>query len=82
MAGDGRITAVEALLWWNHPSRGPIAPSILVPLAEQSGLISELGVWVLQQACTDHRQWQNERPDAMTMAVNVSSSQFMGPRVS
>jgi len=77
---DGRITGVEALLRWAHPSRGLVAPSMLVPLAEQSGLITEIGRWVLEQACTDRRRWQDRgQADDLMMSVNVSAHQLMSP---
>jgi EAL domain-containing protein (putative c-di-GMP-specific phosphodiesterase class I) len=75
---DGRITGVEALLRWVHPSRGLVMPSLLVPLAERSGLITEVGRWVLEHACPDQRRWQNHSPaDDLTMSVNVSAHQLM-----
>ncbi|MEA2504440.1 MAG: hypothetical protein QOG36_1483, partial [Actinomycetota bacterium] len=56
---DGRITGVEALLRWAHPSRGLVLPTVLVPLAEGSGLITEFGRWVLEHACPEQHRWQN-----------------------
>jgi len=76
-AGNGRVTGVEALLRWTHPTRGPVAPDVFIPFAEQSGQIIELGHWVLEQACSDHEQWQRGRPEDITMAINVSPHQFM-----
>ena len=72
--GDGRITGVETLLRWDHPSRGLVAPMVLVPLAEQSGLITEIGRWVLERTCTDRHRWQS---DDFTVSVNVSAHQLM-----
>ena len=57
-AGDGRLTGVEALLRWTHPSRGAVSPTVLIPIAEQSGQIVEIGHWVLEQAWTDRQRWQ------------------------
>ena len=75
---DGRITGVEALLRWAHPTAGVILPEVLVPLAEQSGLITEIGGWVLEQACPDRNRWQDHgQSDDLTMAVNVSAYQLM-----
>ncbi len=54
---DGKIDCVEALLRWDHPTRGQISPTSLVPLAERSGLINEIGRWVFEHACTDRRYW-------------------------
>ncbi len=74
---SGRVTGVEALLRWTHPSRGAVAPAIFIPFAEQSGQIIELGRWVLQQACADSLRWQREHDAAVGMSVNVSAYQFM-----
>jgi diguanylate cyclase (GGDEF)-like protein len=76
-SSDGRITGVEALLRWTHPSRGPISPTVFVPFAEQSGDIIDLGRWALEQACTDRQVWQRHSPAEIAMSVNVSVHQFM-----
>ena len=77
---DGRIIGVEALVRWDHPVRGPIPPLLLVPLAEQCGLIGEIGRWVLGQACADRHRWVRETGhDDIGIAVNVSAHQLMGP---
>lgn len=78
-SSDGRITGVEALLRWTHPSRGPISPAVFIPFAEQSGQIIDLGRWVLEQACGDRQHWQRHSPSEITVAVNVSVHQFMSP---
>jgi diguanylate cyclase (GGDEF)-like protein len=75
---DGRVTGVEALLRWSDPIRGLVSPETIVPIAERSGLISEIGGWVLEQACRDRRGWQDvHRPDELTISVNVSPQQLM-----
>jgi diguanylate cyclase (GGDEF)-like protein len=75
---DGRIVGVEALLRWVHPSRGLVSPSTLVPLAEQAGLITEIGQWVLEQACRDLRSWRDRHhTDDLAVSVNVSAHQLM-----
>jgi diguanylate cyclase (GGDEF)-like protein len=74
---DGRVTAVEALLRWTHPARGPVAPTVFIPFAEQSGQIIELGRWVLEQACSDRHHWQQQSATDIAMSVNVSAHQFM-----
>jgi diguanylate cyclase (GGDEF)-like protein len=75
---DGQITGVEALLRWTHPSRGLVAPNVLIPLAEQSGLINEIGQWVLDQAWSDRNRWRSQHQgDQLTMSVNVSAHQLM-----
>jgi diguanylate cyclase (GGDEF)-like protein len=76
-AVDGRMTGVEALARWTHPSRGPVAPAVFIPFAEQSGQIVELGRWVLEQACCDRHRWQQHSEAEIAMSVNVSAHQFM-----
>ena len=68
----GRLTGVEALVRWNHPSRGLIAPDAFIPIAEQSGLINELDTWVLTTACHQARAWAESCLDPVPVAVNVS----------
>jgi diguanylate cyclase (GGDEF)-like protein/PAS domain S-box-containing protein len=70
-----RQTAFEALVRWRHPTRGLIAPMKFIPLAEETGLISRLGGWVLKEACRQCRLWQ-ERLPGVRVAVNVSALQF------
>jgi diguanylate cyclase (GGDEF)-like protein len=75
---DGRVISVEALLRWDHPKRGPIAPAVLIPLAEQSGDIIGIGQWVLERACIDRHRWNDKTVDReLVMAVNVSAHQLM-----
>jgi diguanylate cyclase (GGDEF)-like protein len=69
---DDNITGCEALLRWRHPERGMIPPSEFIPVAEEAGLISELGKWVLTTACKEAATW----PDNIKLAVNVSPIQF------
>jgi diguanylate cyclase (GGDEF)-like protein len=77
---DGRITSAEALLRWDHPSHGPVAPTTFIPLAEQSGLITEMGRWVLEQACRDRLRWhQPDQRNDLKISVNVSTHQLMAP---
>ncbi|MBC2777107.1 putative bifunctional diguanylate cyclase/phosphodiesterase [Parasphingopyxis marina] len=70
-----RVTGFEALLRWNHPTRGPISPAVFIPIAEESGLVGELGDWVMRKACMDAAHW----PDDITVAVNVSPLQLVIP---
>ena len=67
----GKVTGLEALLRWHHPSRGWIAPQLFVPVAEETGLINTLGDWVLREACRVAGEWPN-----LTIAVNLSPVQF------
>jgi len=71
------IIGAEALLRWKHPHLGMIPPSVFIPLAEKSGLISIIGAWTIKQACFQNRRWQNAGLKPITMAVNMSLSQFM-----
>jgi diguanylate cyclase (GGDEF)-like protein len=68
----GRITSCEALLRWHHPERGMISPVEFIPIAENTGLIVQLGEWVLRQACAQAARW----PKQVTVAVNMSPAQF------
>ncbi|MCW2539415.1 MAG: hypothetical protein JWN95_1140 [Frankiales bacterium] len=76
-AADGRVTGMEALLRWSHPTRGAVSPTTLIPIAEQSGLITEIGAWVLSQSWTDAKRWQYQDP--LALSVNVSAHQLMSP---
>jgi diguanylate cyclase (GGDEF)-like protein len=73
-ASTGTPTAVEALVRWDHPERGPIAPASFIPTAEESGLIQMLGEFVLRQACRNGAQWPE-----LTICVNVSPVQLRNP---
>ena len=68
----GRVTGFEALLRWQHPTRGLIPPSVFIPIAEESGLIHQLGEWVIRRACAMLSRW----PDDIRIAVNFSAVQF------
>src|SRR6202162_546905 len=73
----GEISGVEALLRWQHPTRGMIQPLQFVPIAEESGLIVSIGQWVLLQACRQARAWMDAGLPPVRMAVNVSAAEFM-----
>ena len=73
---SGRILGAEALLRWKHPEQGYIPPGKFIPVAERSGLINEVGAWVLQQACRDARAWRDQGLGELGVAVNVSPLQF------
>jgi len=77
---DGHIAGVEALLRWDHPTRGLVPPSAAVPLAERSGLISEIGRWMLERACLDRPRNGAAGPvDDLQVYVNVSAHQLVSP---
>jgi diguanylate cyclase (GGDEF)-like protein len=69
---SGRISTCEALLRWNHPVRGTVSPTEIIPVAEDMGLIVDLGRWILREACIECTKW----PEAVSVAVNFSSQQF------
>ncbi len=71
-----RITGAEALIRWNHPTRGLVPPGQFIPVAEESGLIRPIGAWVLREACRQTRAWADAGLPALTMAVNVSAMEF------
>ncbi len=75
--GEQAITGVEALLRWNSEEHGPISPAQFIPLAEETGLILEIGEWVLREASTRLMQWRQEGITGLTMAVNVSALQLL-----
>ncbi len=74
---DARIVGYEALLRWDHPTRGSVSPAMFVPVAEECGLIEQIGEWVLRTACHDAARW----PLGVRVAVNVSPIQFANPKL-
>jgi EAL domain-containing protein (putative c-di-GMP-specific phosphodiesterase class I) len=81
----GKVMGAEALLRWHHPSRGLISPGEFMTLAEETGLIHEIGDWVVDAACAVLRRWQQIGLGELTLAVNLSAGQFrasqLAPRV-
>jgi EAL domain-containing protein (putative c-di-GMP-specific phosphodiesterase class I) len=73
---SGAIIGVEALLRWHHAERGWIAPDVFIPVAEETGLIAELGDWVIREACKQLNTWASEGLGYLSIAVNVSVQQF------
>jgi diguanylate cyclase (GGDEF)-like protein len=69
---SGKISTCEALLRWNHPVRGTVSPVDIIPIAEDMGLIVDLGRWILRKACMECMKW----PDGVSVAVNFSTQQF------
>ena len=77
---DGLVTGVEALLRWTDPDRGHVPALSMVAVAEESGLIGEIGAWILECSCRDRCRWLHDYPGApLDVAVNVSARQLMSP---
>ena len=72
----GRVLGVEALMRWHHPKLGVVPPATFIPIAEEIGLISSLGLWALRRACQDVVAWQANGMDPLRLAVNVSPRQL------
>jgi diguanylate cyclase (GGDEF)-like protein len=75
-ASSGEIVGAEALIRWHHPQMGSISPGRFIPLAEERGLIIEIGEWVLTEACRQNRRWQDMGLKAIPIGVNVSALQL------
>lgn len=74
---SGRMVGVEALVRWKHPVRGLLSPGVFIPLAEESGMIVQIGDWVLEEACRQNKAWQDAGLPPMPVAVNLSIRQFL-----
>lgn len=75
-ATSGRLLGMEALVRWIHPERGMISPIEFIPIAEETGLIVEIGRWVLREACRQNAEWQKAGLRPLRVAVNLSARQF------
>uniref|UniRef100_UPI002FE2479F putative bifunctional diguanylate cyclase/phosphodiesterase n=1 Tax=Noviherbaspirillum sp. TaxID=1926288 RepID=UPI002FE2479F len=75
----GRIVSVEALLRWRHPGRGFVPPLEFIPIAEESGMITRIGEWVLDEACGQLRRWRDAGHEDLCIAVNLSARQMLQP---
>ena len=77
---EGRLTGLEALLRWQHPTRGLLHPGDFIPLSEETGIICAIGQWVLEAACVQLAAWSAKSDTAhLTLAINVSPSEFRDP---
>jgi diguanylate cyclase (GGDEF)-like protein len=74
---DNRVSGFEALVRWSHPIRGPISPSIFIPLAERIGLVSVIGDWVLAEGCKQAATWRRQGLPERLMSINVSPAQIL-----
>lgn len=79
IAPAGQLQGVEALIRWRHPTRGLVPPGTFIPLAEKTGLILEIGRWVLTEACRQLMAWDSEGHHIPNVAVNLSAAQFRSP---
>ncbi len=75
------IIAFEALVRWHHPTRGMVLPGEFIPMAEETGLIFQLGKWIINESCRQLREWQISKqvPSSLMISVNLSSKQFQQP---
>ena len=78
---DSKIMGVEALVRWQNPSLGLVSPAKFIPLAEETGLILQIGEWALREACRANKSWQEQGYEPMTIAVNLSAKQFRHPNI-
>ncbi|TDK33525.1 putative bifunctional diguanylate cyclase/phosphodiesterase [Luteimonas terrae] len=78
-APDGPLVGVEALLRWHHHERGLVMPDTFIPLAEKTGLILEIGRWVINEACRQLMEWRAQGSEVPSVSVNLSATQFRSP---
>ncbi|MBL7002900.1 MAG: EAL domain-containing protein [Gammaproteobacteria bacterium] len=78
-AKTGELVGAEALIRWNHPEQGFIAPDLFIPIAESTGYIGKIDRWVLQKACEQIKIWQKDLSDKFCLSINLSARYFMTP---
>ena len=78
----GKITGVEVFLRWQHPKRGLVCPAEFIPLAEETGLIVPISAWLMQNACTQNKIWQETGHSQLHLAINLSALEFKHPNLS
>jgi diguanylate cyclase len=76
---EDRLTGFEALVRWNHPEKGILPPGVFIPIAEQSGLIAMLELWVLKEACYQLRRWSGSELRGLPVSINLSQKSFSNP---
>lgn len=76
MLATGNIVGAEALLRWSHPVLGTVSPMEFIPVAEEKGMIHEIGLWVLRESCTQWKEWADKLPEPIILAVNLSPLQL------
>ena len=83
LGDESKITGFEALIRWHHPERGLMSPQDFISVAEDTGQINHLGKWVLEQACRQMKQWQDQYPHYrdLNLSVNLSGKQFLQPNL-
>ncbi|WP_280523679.1 putative bifunctional diguanylate cyclase/phosphodiesterase [Paenibacillus dendritiformis] len=73
---ENQLIGVEALMRWNHPRKGLLDPSVFIPIAEETGMIYEMGAWILREACRQMQAWHDEGGPQIRVSVNLSTQQF------
>jgi len=81
LVDGGRVIGVEALVRWTHPEQGPISPATFIPIAEDTGVVVELGRWVLRDACRQVARWRRELYPELGVSVNISARQLTDGRL-